>query len=47
MMHRVGEKYPWELVQQRFPFSVDGLVEATTTAREQRCLKATIVLETT
>ena len=43
MMHRVGEKYPWELAQQRFPFSVEGLVEATTTAREQRCLKATIV----
>jgi threonine dehydrogenase-like Zn-dependent dehydrogenase len=43
MMHRVGEKYPWELVQQRFPFSVEGLVEATKTAGEQRCLKATIV----
>ena len=43
MMRRVEEKYPWELVQQRFPFSEAGLIEATTTARQQKCLKATIV----
>ena len=43
MMRRVEEKYPWELVQQVFPFSEVGLIEATRTAREQKCLKATIV----
>ena len=43
MMRRVAEKYPWKLVQQTFPFSEDGLIRATTAAREQKCLKATIV----
>ena len=42
MMHRVVEKYPWELVQQMFPFNEEGLIEATTAARTQKCLKATI-----
>ena len=46
-MCRVEGKYPWDLVQQRFPFSEEGLVEATTTAGEQKCLKATIVPDAT
>jgi threonine dehydrogenase-like Zn-dependent dehydrogenase len=43
MMHRVAEKYAWGLVQQTFPFNEDGLIEATTAAGTQKCLKATIV----
>jgi threonine dehydrogenase-like Zn-dependent dehydrogenase len=43
LMHRIQDAYPWHLVQQIFPFSEQGIVDATTAAIEQRCLKATIV----
>jgi len=45
MLHRIGDRYPWHLMQKRFPFSEEGVVEATEAAMEMRCVKATIVPE--
>ena len=43
LMHRIADRYPWELVQQTFPLTADGITAATTAAGRQECLKATIV----
>jgi len=43
MLHRVGERYPWHMMQTLFPFSEEGVVEATEAAMAMRCVKATIV----
>jgi len=43
MLHRVGDRYPWHLMQILFSFSEEGVVEATEAAMAMRCVKATIV----
>ena len=43
MIHRVAERYPWHLMQMQFPFSEEGVAEATEAARAMRCIKATII----
>lgn len=43
MIHRVAERYPWQLVQTRFSFSQEGIAEAAEAASAMRCMKATIV----
>lgn len=43
MLHRVRDRYPWELMQMEFPFSREGIFEATQAAMEMRCVKATII----
>ena len=43
MIHRIGERYPWHLMQVEFPFSQEGVAAATEAAMDMRCIKATIV----
>lgn len=43
MLQRVGDRYPWHLMQKLFPFSEEGIAQATEQAMAMRCLKATIV----
>lgn len=43
MLHRVGDRYPWHLMQKIYPFSEEGVAEATEEAMGLRCVKATIV----
>ena len=43
MMHRASKRYPWSLMQKEFPFSAEGIVDATESAQAMRCVKATIV----
>ena len=43
MLQRVGDRYPWHLMQKLFPFSEEGIAQATEQAMTMRCLKATIV----
>ena len=43
MLDRTRERYPWHLVQTTFPFSEEGIVDATACAMAMRCVKATIV----
>ena len=43
MIHRVTERYPWHLMQMQFPFSEEGVTEATEAAMAMQCIKATIV----
>ena len=43
MIQRVGDRYPWHLMQMQFPFSEEGVSEATEAAMTMRCIKATIV----
>ena len=43
LLHRVRDRYPWHLMQMEFPFSEEGIHEATQAAMEMRCIKATIV----
>jgi len=45
MLHRVGDRYPWHLMQKCFPFSEEGVSAATEAAMRMRCVKATIVPE--
>ena len=42
MLDRIAEHYPWSKLQQTFPFTEEGLMEATESAMEMRCVKATI-----
>jgi len=43
MLDRTRERYPWHLMQKAFPFSEEGIVDATACAMAMRCVKATIV----
>ena len=43
LMHRIQDRYPWQLVQQVFPLTEDGIVAATSAATAHQCLKATLV----
>jgi hypothetical protein len=43
MLQRAGERFPWGEMQVVFPFSEDGVREATQMAMDMRCVKATIV----
>jgi threonine dehydrogenase-like Zn-dependent dehydrogenase len=43
MLDRTRNRYPWHLLQTKFPFSEEGIVEATQCAMTMRCVKATIV----
>ncbi len=43
MIHRVGERYPWHLMQTQFSFSQEGVAEAAEAAIAMQCVKATIV----
>ena len=43
MLHRVGNRYPWHLMQMEFPFTEQGVEEAVQSAMTMRCIKATIV----
>ena len=42
MLERIAERYPWSKLQQTFPFTEEGVMEATQSAMEMRCVKATI-----
>ena len=42
MLDRIAERYPWSKLQQTFPFTEEGVMEATKSAMEMRCVKATI-----
>ena len=43
MIHSIADRYPWHLMQMQFPFSEQGVTEATEAAMAMRCIKATIV----
>ena len=43
MIHRIADRYPWHLMQMQFPFSEEGVSQATEAAMAMRCIKATIV----
>ena len=43
MLQRARNKYPFEDMQQRFPYSEEGIVAAIDAAKAMRCVKATIV----
>lgn len=45
MLHRAGERYPWNKMQALFPFSEEGVIEATEAAMSMRCVKATITMD--
>lgn len=45
MLHKVQDRYPWDLMQRIFPFSEEGVTQATEEAMAMRCVKATIVPE--
>jgi threonine dehydrogenase-like Zn-dependent dehydrogenase len=43
MLDRARDRYPWHKMQTRFPFTEEGVTEATQSAMSMRCVKATIV----
>ncbi len=43
MLDRARDRYPWHRMQTRFPFTEEGVTEATESAMAMRCLKATII----
>ncbi len=43
LLHRVKDRYPWDLIQMEFPFSEEGIYAATQAVMEMRCVKATII----
>ncbi|MCZ6679522.1 MAG: zinc-binding dehydrogenase [Candidatus Poribacteria bacterium] len=43
MLDRARNRYPWHRIQTRFPFTEAGIAEATQSAMDMRCVKATIV----
>ncbi len=43
MLDRARDRYPWHRMQTRFPFTEEGVAEATESAMAMRCLKATII----
>jgi threonine dehydrogenase-like Zn-dependent dehydrogenase len=43
VLDRACERYPWHLMQKRFPFTEEGIVEAVQSAMAMRCVKATIL----
>ena len=43
VLHRARHQYPFREMQERFPFSEEGIAAAIRAAREMRCVKATIV----
>ncbi len=43
MLQRAAKRFPWDQMQTVFPFSEDGLHEATQAAMAMRCVKATVV----
>lgn len=44
MLERITKRYPWHLMQAKFPFSKEGLIEAIEAAKAMRCIKATLVM---
>ena len=45
LLDRARDRYPWAAMQTRFPFTEEGVYQATECARAMRCVKATIVPE--
>ena len=45
MLDRAHDRFPWAKMQTVFPFSAEGIREATRAALEMRCVKAVIVPE--
>ena len=43
MLDRVGDRYPWHLMQTPFPFTEAGTADAIRSATAMRCVKATII----
>ena len=43
LIDRARDRYPWHLLQSRFPFTEDGVDDAVQSAMAMRCVKATIV----
>jgi threonine dehydrogenase-like Zn-dependent dehydrogenase len=43
MVDRARDRYPWHLMQTRFPFTEQGIIDATQSAMAMKCVKATIV----
>ena len=45
MLQRVADRYPWGRMQTVFDFSSQGVTDATESAIQMRCVKATIVTD--
>lgn len=43
LLDQARDRYPWHRMQQRFPFTEEGIIDATHSAMAMRCVKATIV----
>jgi len=43
VLHRARDRYPFDKLQSRFPFSEAGITEAIESAMAMRVVKATIV----
>ena len=43
MLHRARERFPWRRMQTVFPFTGEGVQEATRKAMAMECVKATIL----
>ena len=43
MLQRARDRYPWGEMQTRFPFTEEGIADATESVLAMRCVKATIV----
>ncbi len=43
MLDRIAECYPWPRMQSQFPFTEEGVMQATQSAMNMHCVKATIV----
>ena len=43
LLHRVRDHYPWQHMQSRFAFTEKGIADATQSAMQMRCVKATII----
>ena len=43
MLQRARDRYPWGDMQTRFPFTEEGIADATESVLAMRCVKATIV----
>ena len=43
MLDRARDRYPWNRLQTRFPFTEEGITDAIDSANAMRCVKATIV----
>ena len=43
LLDRARDRYPWQQMQSRFAFTQEGIADATQSAMQMRCVKATII----